>query len=141
MGALVPFVGVRAFRPPHRRFASQQTTELYAIAAVMRLAIRLRHHSVTILSDSEAAIAQVLALGAKSYLMIHCVCSLGSGASGAACLGTLITQTWGSYVQGAGRVQGGGRESRVCGLGCVGWLHSNLDLCEVCGVICLCDPA
>ena len=64
----MPFVGVRTFHPPHRQFASQQTTELHAIAWGIWLAIQLHRRSITILNDGEAAIAQVLRVRAKSCL-------------------------------------------------------------------------
>ena len=32
VGALVPFFGVRSFNLPHQKYASQQTTELHAVA-------------------------------------------------------------------------------------------------------------
>ena len=37
---------------------------------------------------------------------LHCACSLGFSASGAACLGPLGALAWGSYVKGAGRGRG-----------------------------------
>ena len=68
VGALVPFLGVHTFCPPHRWVARQQTTELYNIAWAVRMAIRLHRHSITIVSDSEVGIARVLGMRAKSCL-------------------------------------------------------------------------
>ena len=68
VGALVPFFGVRSFYPPHRKYASQQTTELHAVAWAVRLAVRLGMSSVIVCSDSEVALAQVLSLRACSHL-------------------------------------------------------------------------
>ena len=68
VGALVPFFGVRSFYPPPRRYASQQTTEPHAVAWAVWLAVRLGMSSVTVCSDSEVALAQVLSLRACSHL-------------------------------------------------------------------------
>ena len=59
MGALIPGVGVRTHVAPQARFASQQTTELRGLAWAVKFAVRKGHKSVTVCSDSEAAIAQV----------------------------------------------------------------------------------
>ena len=71
VGALVPGVGVRTHVAPPARFASQQTTELRGLAWAVRFAVRTGHKSVTVFSDSEAAIAQVLRLRATSHLTHH----------------------------------------------------------------------
>ena len=71
VGALIPGVGVRTHVAPHARFASQQTTELRGVAWAIRFAVRARHKSVTVFSDSEAAIAQVLRMRATSHLTHH----------------------------------------------------------------------
>ena len=71
VGALVPGVGVRTHVTPPTRFASQQTTELRGVAWAVRFAVRTGHRSVTVCSDSEAAIAQVLRLRATSHLTHH----------------------------------------------------------------------
>ena len=41
VGVLVPFLGVRVFRPLFRSFALQQTMESHAISSAVRLPIRL----------------------------------------------------------------------------------------------------
>ena len=71
VGALVPGVGVRTHVTPPARFASQQTTELRGLAWAVRFAVRTGHKSVTVCSDSEAAIAHVLRLRATSHLTHH----------------------------------------------------------------------
>ena len=71
VGALVPGVGVRMHVTTPARFASQQTTELRGLAWAVRFAVRTGHKSVTVCSDSEAAIAQVLRLRATSHLTHH----------------------------------------------------------------------
>ena len=71
VGALVPGLGVRTHVTPPARFASQQTTELRGLAWAVRFAVRIGHKSVTVFSDSEAAIAQVLRLRATSHLTHH----------------------------------------------------------------------
>ena len=71
VGALIPGVGVRTHVAPQARFASQQTTELRGLAWAVRFAVRKGHKSVTVCSDSEAAIAQVLHMRATSHLTHH----------------------------------------------------------------------
>ena len=61
-GVLVPSLGLWIFRPLSMGFASQQTTELHAIAWVVRLVNMAGRSSLTVLSDSKVAIAQVLHL-------------------------------------------------------------------------------
>ena len=68
VGALVPFLGVRVFRPTARGFAPQQTTKLHATVWVVCLAVKLRRSSVMVFNDSEVAIAQVLPLRAQNRL-------------------------------------------------------------------------
>ena len=63
----MPFLGVRSFYPPPRRYASQQTTELHAVAWAVRLAVHLGLSSVTVCSDSEVALVRVLSLRACSH--------------------------------------------------------------------------
>ena len=62
---------MRTHVTPPARFASQQTTELRGLAWAVRFAVRTGHKSVTVFSDSEAAIAQVLRLRATSHLSHH----------------------------------------------------------------------
>ena len=62
---------MRTHVTPPARCASQQTTELRGLAWAVRFAVRTGHKSVTVFSDSEAAIAQVLRLRATSHLTHH----------------------------------------------------------------------
>ena len=71
VGALIPGVGVRTHVAPQARFASQQTTELRGLVWDVTFAVRKGHKSVTVCSDSEAAIAQVLHVPATSHLTHH----------------------------------------------------------------------
>ena len=68
VGALVPFFGARSFYPPPQRYDSQQTSELHAAAWAVQWAVRLGMSFVTVCSDSEVALAQVLSLRARSHL-------------------------------------------------------------------------
>ena len=61
-------VGVRSFYPPPRQYTSRQTTRLHAVAWVVCLAVRLGMSCVTVCSDSEVALAHVLAPRACSHL-------------------------------------------------------------------------
>ena len=71
VGTLIPGVGVRTHVAPQARFASQQTTELRGLAWAVRFAVRKGDKSVTVCSNSEAAIAQVLHMRATSHLTHH----------------------------------------------------------------------
>ena len=53
----MPFLGVKFFYTPPRRYASQQTAELHVVAWAVSLVVRLRLSSVTLCSDSEVALA------------------------------------------------------------------------------------
>ena len=67
----MPGVGVRTHVTPPARFASQQTTELRGLAWAVRFAVKTGHTSVTVCSNSEAAIARVLRLRATSHLILR----------------------------------------------------------------------
>ena len=71
VGALIPGVGVRTHVAPQARYANQQTTEFRGLAWAVRFAVRKGHKSVTVCSDSEAAIAHVLHMRATSHLTHH----------------------------------------------------------------------
>ena len=68
VGALVPFVGIRSFYPPHLKYACQHTTELHAAAWRVHLAVLLGMSSTTFCSDSEVPVAQVLRLRVCSQI-------------------------------------------------------------------------
>ena len=68
MGGFSEFLGVRSYVARRLRAQSQQLVELQSLAWGIRLAVRLRYTTVTLVSDFEMAIAQLLQFKAKSVL-------------------------------------------------------------------------
>ena len=68
MGGFSEFLGVRSVVARRLRAQSQQLVELQSLAWGVRLAARLAYATVTLVSDSEVAIAQLLKVRAKSVL-------------------------------------------------------------------------
>ena len=68
MGVFSEFLGVKSAVARRLRAQSEQLVELQSLAWGVRLAWRLGYATVTLLSDSEEAIAQLLQVRAKSVL-------------------------------------------------------------------------
>ena len=66
MGGFSEFIGVWSMVATRLRSLSQQLVELQSLACGVRLAVRLGFLSVTLVSDLEMAIAQILKVRAKS---------------------------------------------------------------------------
>ena len=66
MGGFSEFLGVRSYIAQRWRVQSQQLVELQPLVWGVRLAVALRCTTVTLVSDSEVAIAQFLQVKAKS---------------------------------------------------------------------------
>ena len=62
------FLGIRSYVARRLRAQSQQLVELHSLAWGVRLAVALGYTTVTLVSDSEVAIAQFLQVRAKSVL-------------------------------------------------------------------------
>ena len=68
MGGFSEFLGVRSYIARRLRAQSQQLVELQSLFWGVRLAVALGYATVTLVSDSEVAIAQFLQVRAKSVL-------------------------------------------------------------------------
>ena len=68
MGGFSKFLGVRSYVARRLRAQSQQLVELRSLVWGVRLAVRMGYTTVTLLSDSEVVIAQLLQVRAKSVL-------------------------------------------------------------------------
>ena len=68
MGGFSEFMGVRSYVARHLRAQSQQLVELQSLCLGVRLSVELGYAAVTLVSDSEVAIAQCLQVRAKSVL-------------------------------------------------------------------------
>ena len=68
MGGFSEFLGVRSVVARRLRAQSQPLVELLSLARGVRLASRMGYTTVTLVSDSEVAIAQLLKVRAKSVL-------------------------------------------------------------------------
>ena len=68
MGGLSEFLGVRSVVARRLRAQSQQLVELQSLVWGVQLAARLGYTTVTLVSDSEVAIAQLVKVRAKSVL-------------------------------------------------------------------------
>ena len=68
MGGFSEFPGVRSYIARRLRAQSQQLVELQSLFGGVRLAVALGYTAVTLVSDSEVAIAQFLQVRAKSVL-------------------------------------------------------------------------
>ena len=68
MGGFSEFLGVRSVVARRLRAQSQQLVKLQSLAWGVRLASRMGYATVTLVSDSEVAIAKLLKVRAKSVL-------------------------------------------------------------------------